>query len=132
VHADVPDIRPYLDAGAVVASPIRLGGGMRVKILEAITSGKAVVASPVALEGLPLRDGREVVVAERDGEFVDAIVTLLRDPVRRVALARAARRWAEEHLDLDISVRAYEDLYEFLTTGGSGSVSSGVGARELD
>ena len=57
VHADVPDVRPYLDAAAVVASPIRLGGGMRVKILEALTGGKAVVASPVALAGLAVRDG---------------------------------------------------------------------------
>jgi glycosyltransferase involved in cell wall biosynthesis len=130
VHADVPDVQPYLDAAAVVASPIRLGGGMRVKILEAITSGKAVVASPVALEGLAVRDGREVVVAERDSDFVDAIARLLRDPDRRVALAQAARRWAEQHLDPDAGVRAYEELYESLMT--SRSVKRSVPARQLD
>ena len=64
VHADVPDVRPYLDAAAVFASPIRLGGGMRVKILEALTAGKAVVASPIALAGLAVRDGDEVLAAE--------------------------------------------------------------------
>ena len=130
VHADVPDVRPYLDAAAVIASPIRLGGGMRVKILEAITNGKAVVASPLALEGLSVRDGSEVMVAERDGEFADAIVNLLRHPDRRVALARAARSWAEQHLDLDTSVRAFEELYERLTDGRS--VEPGVAASRLD
>jgi glycosyltransferase involved in cell wall biosynthesis len=115
VHPDVPDVRPYLDAAAVVAAPIRLGGGMRVKILEAIAYGKAVVASPVALEGLALRDGIEVVVAESDGDFVGAITTLLRDPQRRVALAQAARRWAELHLDADLRVDAFERLYDSLT-----------------
>jgi glycosyltransferase involved in cell wall biosynthesis len=88
---------------------------MRVKMLEAITSGKAVVASPLALEGLPLRDGDEVLVAESDAEFIDAISYLLREPDRRVALARTARRWAEEHLDPDAWVHAYERLYESLT-----------------
>jgi glycosyltransferase involved in cell wall biosynthesis len=130
VHSDVPEVRPYLDAAAVVASPIRLGGGMRVKVLEAITSGKAVVASPVALEGIPVRDGREVVVADRDGDFVDALASLLCDPDRRVALAQAARRWAEEHLDLDAWVGAYEELYESLTAGRS--FRRGVPKPQLD
>lgn len=114
VHADVPDVRPYLDAAAVVASPIRLGGGMRVKILEALTGGKAVVASPVALSGLAVRDGDEVLVAETDEDFATAIAGLLAEPDRRAALAQRARLWAEEHVSLDASVRSYEILYESL------------------
>ena len=115
VHADVPDVRPYLDAAAVVASPIRLGGGMRVKILEAITNGKAVVASPVALEGLAVRDGIEVMVAEPDGDFAERSSTCSATLDRRVALAQAARRWAEQHLDADLRVNAFERLYDSLT-----------------
>jgi glycosyltransferase involved in cell wall biosynthesis len=114
VSADVPDVRPYLDRAAVFAAPIRQGGGMRVKVLEALAFGKAIVASPLAIEGLDVRNGEHVVVAETDEEFGDAIAALLEDPVRRKAIATAARRWAEEHMHAERQVRAYEALYSSL------------------
>jgi glycosyltransferase involved in cell wall biosynthesis len=114
IRGEVPDVQPYLDTAAVVAVPIRMGGGMRVKVLEALAGGKAIVATPLALEGLDLKDGEHVVVAETDAEFADALVALLTDPERRTAIARAARRWAERNLDLDSRVRAYEALYTSL------------------
>lgn len=114
VSADVPDVRPYLDRAAVFAAPIRQGGGMRVKVLEALAYGKAIVASPLALEGLDVRDGEHLLVAESDEEFANAIVGLLEDPVRRTAIATAARRWAEEHMHAETQVRAYEALYSTL------------------
>jgi glycosyltransferase involved in cell wall biosynthesis len=112
VRGDVPDVRPYLDAAAVVAAPIRLGGGMRVKVMEALAWGKAIVATSLALEGLELKDGDHVIVAETGAEFADALVQMLTDAERRTAIAKAARRWAEKNLDLDSQVRAYEALYE--------------------
>jgi glycosyltransferase involved in cell wall biosynthesis len=112
VRGEVSNVRPYLDAAAVVAAPIRLGGGMRVKVLEALASGKAIVATPLAVEGLELRDGVQVIVAETAAGFADALVELLTDVERRTAIAKAARRWAEQHLDLDVQVQAYEALYE--------------------
>jgi glycosyltransferase involved in cell wall biosynthesis len=112
VWPDVPDVWPYLDAAAVVAAPIRLGGGMRVKVLEALCGGKAIVATPLALEGLDLTDGHNVVIAESGEEFVEALVDLLGDPSRRAAIGRAARGWAESNLDLEAEVREYEALYE--------------------
>ena len=114
VRGDVPDVRPYLDAAAVVAAPVRLGGGMRVKVLEALAEGKAIVATPLALEGLEVRHGEHVLVAETDSEFADALVELLTDVERRTAIAKAARRWAEQNLNLDSWVRAYEALYSSL------------------
>jgi polysaccharide biosynthesis protein PslH len=117
VAADVPDVRPYLDCAALFAAPIRQGGGMRVKILEALAYGKAIVASPLALEGLDVKDGEHVVVAETDAEFENAIVGLLADPAQRRAIATAARRWAEAHMDSDTQVRAYEALYSSVVNG---------------
>jgi glycosyltransferase involved in cell wall biosynthesis len=114
VKGEVPDVRPYLDAAAVVAAPIRMGSGMRVKVLEALAGGKAIVATPLALEGLDVKDGEHVVVAGNEAEFVDALVELLTDAERRTAIAKAARRWAEQNLDLDPRVRAYEALYSSL------------------
>jgi glycosyltransferase involved in cell wall biosynthesis len=114
VQGDVPDVRPHLEAAAVLAVPVRLGGGMRVKVLEGLSAGMAIVATPLALEGLDLRDREHVWVAETDQEFEEALVELLTDPVARTALGTAARHWAERHLDMDAQVRAYEGLYTAL------------------
>jgi glycosyltransferase involved in cell wall biosynthesis len=114
VTGRVPDVAPYLNAAAVVAVPIRIGGGVRVKVLEAFAAGKAVVASRRALEGLDVVNGDQVLVAETDAEFADAIDRLLRDEALRVALARRARSWACANVDWQRSVDAYEALYDRL------------------
>jgi glycosyltransferase involved in cell wall biosynthesis len=114
---DVPDVRPYLDEAAVVAVPIRRGGGMRIKVMEALAAGKAIVATPLALEGLNVTDGKHVVVAETTAEFADALTGLLSDPTRRTAIAKAARAWAERNLDISREVLAYDRLYDSLLGG---------------
>lgn len=126
---DAPDVRPYLDAAAVVAVPIRLGGGMRVKALGALGFGKAIVATPLALEGLDVRNGEHVLVARTAAEFADALVELLLDVGRRRTIAEAARRWADENLGLDTQARAYENLYAGLV--GS-RVTRGAAPNGLD
>ncbi len=64
----------------MVAAPLRLGGGMRVKVLESLAAGKAMVATPRAVAGLGLEPGTHALVAESDGELSDALVSLLDDP----------------------------------------------------
>lgn len=120
VTGAVPDVAPYLDRTAVVALPIRLGGGMRVKLLEALAAGKAVVASRLAAEGLALTDGIHVLFAETDDEFTDAIVRLLGDRDLRRAVAVNARAWAGEHLDWQARVEAYERLHRSLLPAACG------------
>ncbi len=114
VAEDVPDVRAYLERAAVVTAPIRLGSGVRVKVLEALAAGKAIVASPRAVEGIDIVDGEHLLVANDDAAFAAAIVDLLRRPERRAALAAAARAWAELHLDSDRDLQAYADLYDTL------------------
>jgi polysaccharide biosynthesis protein PslH len=111
----VPDTAPYLNQAALVVVPLRIGGGIRVKVLEALGAGKAVVASPLAAEGLDVVDGQHIVLAETDKQFSDAIVGLLADPERRRSLATCARAWAEEHFDRTARTAAYERLYDRLT-----------------
>jgi glycosyltransferase involved in cell wall biosynthesis len=94
VTGRVPTVEPYLDRAAVTVAPLRAGGGMRVKVMEALGAGKATVASPLAVAGLDLVDGREIVLADSDEDFAAAIVNLLEHPERREQLARAARAWA--------------------------------------
>jgi glycosyltransferase involved in cell wall biosynthesis len=117
VTGRVPDVTPYLDHAALAVVPLRLGGGMRVKVLEALAAGKAVVASPLAVEGLDLVDGEHVTLAKSDQQFSDAIVHLLADPERRALLAARARAWACANLGLEKSIAAYESLYHGLIEG---------------
>jgi glycosyltransferase involved in cell wall biosynthesis len=111
----VEDVTPYLARAAVVVAPIRTGGGQRVKVIEALSAGKALVASRRAIEGFDLGDGREVVLAETDEEFANAILRLLADEDERVALGTRARAWAEANLSWARTIDGYEELYFELT-----------------
>ena len=113
VTGRVPDVEPWLDRAAVVTAPLASGGGMRVKVLEALAAGKAVVATPLAVEGL---DGAPLVLADGDAETAEAIVGLLNEADRRVALARRAREWAVGQGGGHRAVDAFESLYERLTS----------------
>jgi glycosyltransferase involved in cell wall biosynthesis len=115
VHGSVPDVTPYLDRAAVVVAPIRLGGSMRGKVLEALAAGKALVATPRAAEGVDAVPGKHFVLASTRDEFADAIVGLLVDPERRRDLACRARDWASERLTWDRPVAAFEQLYSSLS-----------------
>jgi polysaccharide biosynthesis protein PslH len=112
----VEDVVPYLDRAAVVVLPLRLGGGMRVKTLEALAAGKAVVASRVAVDGLAVTDGDQCCLADTDAEFAARIGELLADVARRRALAQRARAWAVEHLGWGPVTAAYESLHRGLLT----------------
>lgn len=111
VTGKVRDVAPYLDQAAVVAAPIRVGGGMRVKVLEALAAGKAVVATPLAVEGLDVVSGEQLEVAASAEDFTSALECLLRDESRRRALAERARAWACERLGWDDAIARYERLY---------------------
>ena len=114
VTGRVDDVRPHVDGAAVVAAPLRLGGGMRVKVLEALAAGKAIVATPRALAGLGLVPGTHALVADRDADLGVALAELLEDPERRRRIGAAAREWAEAHLGWEHAVAAYTGLYERL------------------
>ncbi len=112
---------PFLDAAAVIVAPLRDGGGMRVKLLEALAAGKAVVASPLAAAGLDVGHGRELSMAEDESQFAAEVVRLLDDPAARLDLARRARSWACAHLGWESSVQKYEALHSELRVVGAGS-----------
>jgi glycosyltransferase involved in cell wall biosynthesis len=107
-----------MDEAAVIAVPLRMGGGMRVKVLEALSAGKAIVASPLAVAGLEVTDGVELLVASSDREFVDAIVRLLEDVPTRVRIAGNARAWAAENLAWGPRVAQYDELYRSVLQAG--------------
>jgi glycosyltransferase involved in cell wall biosynthesis len=114
VHPSVPDVTPYLDRAAVVVAPIRLGGSMRMKVLEALAAGKALVATPRAAEGVEAVPGEHFVLAADEDELVEALAGLLLEPEQRRLLGERARVWAEQHLGWERGVEAFEQLYDDL------------------
>lgn len=115
VTGRVPDVTPFMDEATLVLAPMRLGGGMRVKVLEALAAGKAVVATPRAVEGLRVIDGEELRIASTREDFVTAVITLIRTPGQRAALGARARAWAIRELDPSTMVRRYEKMYRSLS-----------------
>jgi glycosyltransferase involved in cell wall biosynthesis len=87
----VPDMRPYLAAATVVIVPLRIGGGTRIKILEACAAGKAVVSTRIGAEGLDLEPDKEIILADNPTEFARSIVNLLQNPIQCNALGKSAR-----------------------------------------
>jgi glycosyltransferase involved in cell wall biosynthesis/O-antigen/teichoic acid export membrane protein len=110
----VPDVASFYARSSVVVAPLRLGGGMRVKVVEALAAGKPLVASTLAVSGLAVADGEQLVLADSDDELAAAVVRLLDDPALRRRLGAAARAWAEAHLGWEAVVERHERLYRQL------------------
>ena len=87
----VPSVRPYLMAADVVVCPLRIGGGVKVKVLEALSLGCAIVTTPVGAQGLPRGPQAPLVVEPEPEAFASAAADVLRCPEQRVALRSAAR-----------------------------------------
>ena len=114
VVGEVPDLSPYLERAAAIVLPLRFGSGMRVKVLEALAAGKAVIGTRLAFEGIDVVDRKHVVVAESDEAFASAAVDLLANPPARASLAEQARSWAEQNLSWESRIDAYDRLYASL------------------
>ena len=99
VTGRVDDVRPYMKAAVVYVVPLRIGGGTRLKIFEAMSMAKAVVSTTVGAEGLPVTDGEHVMLADEPQSFARAVVGLMRDPARRARMESAARALVVEHYD---------------------------------
>ncbi len=99
VTGRVADVRPYIEEAAAYVVPLRIGGGTRLKIFEAMAMAKAVVSTTVGAEGLPVTPGEHVVLADEPRLFSRAVVRLLRDVDRRRQLEAAARTLVVERYD---------------------------------
>jgi glycosyltransferase involved in cell wall biosynthesis len=108
VTGAVEDIRPYLAKAALCVVPLRSGSGTRIKIFEAMAMGKAVVSTSMGAEGLPVRHGENIILADNPTDFARQVVDLLRDPLRRQRLGHAARQLVEENYGWP-AVAAYFD-----------------------
>ena len=108
----VDDPRPYIADAAVYVVPLRMGGGTRFKILEALAMGKPVVSTTLGAEGFPVTHERELLLADEPEEFAQAVVSLLNEPERGSKLGRAGRAFVEARYDWRVIVPLVEAAYE--------------------
>ena len=108
VTGAVDDVRPHVAAGSVYVVPLRIGGGTRLKIFEAMAMGKAVVSTTVGAEGLPVTDGTDIAIADEPNAFADAVVRLIRDTDVRQQLERAARQLVVDRYDWSAVANDFE------------------------
>lgn len=107
VTGSVPDVRPYIDRSWVLAVPLRLGGGTRLKIVEAMAAELPVISTSVGAEGLPLLGPETITLADKPTEFVQGLTALLQDPERRTRQAALARPIVLDHYSWQALGRDY-------------------------
>ena len=111
LRADVLDVRDYLAKAGIVVVPLRIGGGSRLKILEAMAAGRCVISTTVGAEGLQVRDGEHLVIADDPAVFANRAISLLRDSARRQRIAQAGRALVESRYGWDSIVPRMEDAW---------------------
>jgi polysaccharide biosynthesis protein PslH len=104
----VADLRPHLAAAAAVVVPLRLGGGTRLKIVEAMAMGKAIVSTALGAEGIAAIPGRDLLIEDQPEAFADAVNRLLADPELAARMGQSVRSLAVERYSWSAAARALE------------------------
>jgi glycosyltransferase involved in cell wall biosynthesis len=110
VTGRVPDVRPYLARATAFVCPLRLGAGIKNKVLEALAIGCPVVATPLSVDGIDVQDGHDALIADGDA-IINAIVRLLNDPDLQRHLSENGRALIEKQYSWDRVAELYQDLY---------------------
>lgn len=105
---EIADIRPYLAKANVFVCPLRMGSGLRIKILEAMAAGLPVVATSTAAEGIPVQSGVNAMLADDPRLMADAVHLLLDDPALCRQIATHARKMVADRFNWDQSMRLLE------------------------
>ena len=108
----VADVRPFVTQAAVYVVPLRVGGGTRLKVLDAMAMGKAIVSTSVGCEGIHASPGEHLLVVDNPAHFARTVIDLLRNRTRRVLLGQAARRLVETCYAWPIIGRALQNTYK--------------------
>jgi polysaccharide biosynthesis protein PslH len=126
------DIRPPIWDATVFVSPLRMGTGIKNKVLQAMAMGKPIVASPVAVEGIGVTDGVHVLVAQNPDDWFKQTLCVLGDQLERQRLGRQAREYVERNYSLEAKTSRFLDIAQQIArsrhpiqTDSSESVKSG-------
>lgn len=119
ITGEVPSVVDHLREAAVVVVPLRVGGGTRLKIYEAMATGRAVVSTTVGAEGLDVESGKDILLADDPREFSEAVSKLLLDLRHRREFERAAAESAAR-FDWPTVAAKFEEILETQALSGSG------------
>jgi glycosyltransferase involved in cell wall biosynthesis len=104
----VDDVRPFVQGSAVSVIPLRVAGGTRLKVYEAMAMGSPVVSTAIGVEGLPVEPGHHYLEANDASAFAEAVIRLLGDHEKRAGISLAARSYVERHCSYSVAARAFE------------------------
>ena len=107
----VDDVKPYIAKASVYVVPLRIGGGTRLKILEALAMEKAVVSTAIGCEGLQLTPGKDILIADEPEKFAQLVIQLVQDEKRRQQLGKSGRKQVEEKYDWRSIGKQLNELY---------------------
>ena len=108
----VDDTRPYVHESAVFIVPIRIGGGTRMKIYEAMAMEKAIVSTRIGAEGLPLENKKHIYLADTPDEFSSAVLTLLKNEKERVKIGKQARQYVYDNFRWEKVAEVFTQICE--------------------
>jgi sugar transferase (PEP-CTERM/EpsH1 system associated) len=117
ITGTVDDVRPYIEEAAVYVVPIRIGGGTRLKIFEAMSMGKTVVSTSVGAEGLPLENAKNIIIADDESLFAECVIDLLKNPDKRNKIGTAARELMLENFNWDVVAEEFEKICKEFSIG---------------
>jgi polysaccharide biosynthesis protein PslH len=119
----VSDLRPYLASAAAVVVPLRVGGGTRLKIVEAMAMGKAIVSTTLGAEGIEAVPGREILIEDEPAAFAEAVNRLLASPTLASRIGQTARQMVVERYAWRGAAKSLESFYRrILEAAGEGTV----------
>jgi len=110
----VDSVQPYLAGAGVYIMPFRVGSGTRLKLIEAMASGLAIVSTRIGAEGFPVENGREIVLADTEDEMATAVLDLLDHPEKRAEIGPKAIQFAQKY-DWRVVIPQFEAIYAQLT-----------------
>jgi glycosyltransferase involved in cell wall biosynthesis len=106
----VDDVRPYVHSAHVYVIPLRVGGGTRIKVYEAMAMGCPIVSTRIGVEGLPVEPERHFMAADRAGDMAAAVLALLGDHEKRLRLSREARHYVEVNMSAGKAAQVFEQI----------------------
>lgn len=111
LHGHVPDLSPHMDGARIAVAPLRFGAGVKGKVNLSMAHGQPVVATSCAVEGMYLRDGEDVLVADTSEAFADAVVALYQDEIRWNRLSANGLKNIEQHFSPAAARRTIDEIF---------------------
>lgn len=118
LRGEITDIRPFLQQANVFVCPVRMGSGLKIKILEAMSAGVPVVTTSIGAEGIPVQSGVNAMLADDPSMLVEAVDLLISDPHLAKRMAGQANRMVKERFHWDLSMKTLESVLRDVAKAG--------------